>query len=197
MVFITEFYMKKIINQREVNVASHDLYLPKSMGGKGHFLQVLVQIAEQLDAMLSYHCKVLVTRIDLRLYQGTKDNKPVSDFIRRLRKHLVTNGHKRFAYVWCREQNCSDVQHYHFALITDANANRHPHKLIKLIEYLWEAWGHVKPFIPKNCYSIIKRGDEDAFAQQFSRLSYLAKVDTKQNRSKSTNDYSTSRLKIK
>jgi len=189
--------MKKVITGPVVIVGNHTLTLPYSKKGLGHYLPLLEKTVEQLDAMLSYHCQVMVLRIDLRLYVGTNDNKPMSDFIRRLRKRLAPKGYKRVGYIWCREQQSSAAQHYHLAVIVDANKSRHPHHLIKLIEYLWETWGHVKPYTPKKCYEVIKRGDDVTYGRQFSRLSYLAKVATKDNRKKTTNDYSTSRIKSK
>jgi len=189
--------MKKVIIGPEVIVGNHTLTLPYSKKGLGHYLPLLEKTVEQLDAMLSYHCQVMVLRMDLRLHVGTSDNKPMSDFIRRLRKRMSAKGYKRVGYIWCREQQSSAAQHYHLAVIVDANKSRHPHHLIKLIEYLWETWGHVKPYTPKNCYGVIKRGDDIAYGKQFSRLSYLAKVATKDNREKVTNDYSTSRIKPK
>jgi len=189
--------MKKVITGPVVVVNNHTLNLPNSKKGLGHYLPLLEKTVEQLDAMLSYHCQVMVLRIDLRLYVGTTDNKPMSDFIRRLRKRLTSKGYKRVGYVWCREQQSSAAQHYHLAVIVDANKSRHPHNLIELIQYLWETWGHVKPYTPKNCYGVIKRGDDVAYEKQFCRLSYLAKVATKENREKTTNDYSASRIKPK
>jgi len=189
--------VKKVVLAPVVLINNHTLTLPNSKKGLGHYLPLLEKTVEQLDAMLSYHCQVMVLRIDLRLYVGTTDNKPMSDFIRRLRKRLTAKGYKRVGYIWCREQQSSAAQHYHLAVIVDANKSRHPHNLIELIEYLWETWGHVKPYTPKNCYAVIKRGDDIAYGSQFSRLSYLAKVATKDNREKTTNDYSTSRIRLK
>ena len=189
--------MKKIIKSRAIKISTHDLNLPASKSGLGHYLPQLEQTVGQMDAMLSHHSKVLVVRTDLHLYVGSDDNKPMSDFIRRLRKKLSSMGHKHFGYIWCREQNVSDVQHYHLAVMVDGNKMRHPHHLIGLIEYFWETWGHVKPYVPQNCYSLIKRGDDEAFQKVFDRLSYLAKVATKGKRKKTTNDHSTSRIKLK
>jgi len=187
--------MKKIINVPKVKIHGHDLALPRSKSGLGHYFPILEKTVEQLDSMLSYHCKVLVVRVDLHLYEAAVDNKLMSDFIRRLKKRLKSQGHKRVGYIWCREQQTSDVPHYHFALIVDANKSRHPRHLIELIEYFWETWGNVKPYTPKNCYGIIKRDNSRAYEKQFKRLSYLSKVATKDLREKTTNDYSTSRIK--
>lgn len=147
--------------------------------------------------MLSHHSKVLALRIDLHMDKPTVDNKPVSMLIRKLRKKMNAIGHKRMGVAWCREQATSEAQHYHLALFLNGNVTQHPFHIITLIEQLWMAAGHPKPFTPKNCYAEIKRGDREAFQEWFFRLTYLAKIHSKGKRLKTVNDYSLSRLKPK
>lgn len=178
-----------------INGRSFDL--PASKQGKGHYLPILEAVVEQLDALLSYHSKILVFRQDLRLYDGTDTNDPMSTLIRRYRPWLRRRGHKRLGYIWCREQDTSDAQHYHSAFILNANNTRHPKYHINQIEHYWEILGNADARTPKNCYLVIKRGDNTAYQQAFKRLSYLAKVATKDKRDKATNDYSASRIKVR
>jgi hypothetical protein len=79
----------------------------------------------------------------------------------------------------------------------DANKTRHPHNAIKLLEHQWETWEMGTTYTPKNCYKLVLRNNETAYQQVFNRISYLAKVDSKQQRAGTTNDYSTSRIKPK
>lgn len=174
--------------------------LPLSKGGKGHYLEILEKIKDQIDAMLSHHSKVLVVIVGLHLHEWTPDNEVMSTFLRRLKTLLKAKkvGLKRVGHTWCREQDASDCQHYHFALIVDGNKFCRSHNLVKLIERTWEHWGcFPKPYTPKNCYYRISRGCEGSYRRAFTRLSYFAKVATKGQRPESTNDYSTSRIRFK
>lgn len=179
-----------LINEKE-------LHLPASKQGRGHYLPILVKTVEQLDAMLSYDCKILVFRFDLHLYESTDDNQLMSQLIRRYRQWIGRQGHSRLGFIWCREQATGKAQHYHCAFILDANKTRHSHHHIKKIERLWMDRDYGNVYTPKNCYYVIKRDDAKSYQRAFSRLSYLAKVDTKDVRPSTTNDYSTSRIKPK
>lgn len=180
-----------------MNINSKNLTLKTSKQGKGHYLPILEKTVEQLDAMLSYHCKILVVRLDLHVFIASIDNELISEFIRRFRSWANRQGHKRVGYIWCREQDKSQVQHYHCAFFLDANRNRHSHYIIQAVERLWGYWESGTVYTPNGCYYVVKRDDMAAYQQVFNRLSYLAKVDTKQKFQNTTNDYSTSRLKIK
>ncbi len=103
----------------------------------------------------------------------------------------------RLGFIWCREQEHSHAQHYHCVFILDGNKTRHPHRHIEQIEGLWEERQLGSVYTPKNCYIVLKRGDDEAYQRLFDRLSYLAKVATKNLRAPATNDYSTSRIKPK
>lgn len=189
--------LKKIIKEPAVVINGKALQLPISKQGKGHYLPILQITVDQLDAMLSHHCKVLVLRLDLRLHMGSPDNRVMSSFIHRYRNSLQNKGFKRIGYVWCREQDTSHAQHYHCVFLLDGNKARHPHNIIKAIEHLWEDWELGSVYTPGKCYRLLKRDDSDGYQTLFERLSYLAKVATKSNRAVTTNDYSASRIKPK
>jgi hypothetical protein len=189
--------VKTIIKAKAVMMNGRALQLPASKGGKGHYQPILASIVGQLDAMHSYHCKLLVIRLDVHLYDGTHDNKVLSDLMRRYRKWTTRKGYERLGYVWCREQETGKAQHYHLALILDASKTRHPHHHIEQIEHLWHTRELGSVYTPTNCYTVLKRGDKLAFQKLFNRLSYLGKVASKASRPMLTNDYSSSRFKPK
>lgn len=189
--------VKKIIKSQSVVLNGRVLQLPASKGGKGHYQPILARIVDQLDAMLSHHCKLLVFRLDFHLNGGTDNNRLMSEFIRRYRKWTKRQGYSRLGFIWCREQESSKAQHYHCVFIFDGNKTRHPHRHIRQIERLWDAFQQGSVFTPKNCYCVLKRDDDAAYQLLFDRLSYLAKVATKNIRPATTNDYSASRIKAK
>lgn len=189
---------KHIVLNTEINLGGQVFNLPAAKAGKGRYVEILTALKNQLDAMLSYHCKVLVLRFDLHLNEATTDNALISRFMRKLRKRIsVKFGINRFGFVWVREQACAKTQHYHLALYLNGNQLRHPHNMLLLIEDIWQRWGQPKPHTPQNCYYLLTRVDKQAYEAAFARLSYLAKVDTKGSRADATNDYSASRLKPK
>ena len=193
--------MKAVVKGGEVNLCGTEYTLPLSMGGEGHYLPILQRTMEQLDAMLSYYSSVLVIRTDIRLQFFTATNELMSKIMRKILKRLKSGRFNQnlVGYVWCREQHTSDAQHYHLILMLNGHKNRHPHNIIKLIEEICEWWDRdfSKPYTPKNCYQVVRRGDQDAKQIFFVRASYLAKVKTKGNRPLMTNDYSSSRIKPK
>jgi len=164
----------------------------------GCFVEILERIKHQMDAMLSYHSKVLIVRFDLHVNHYQPDNKLISAFVRKLRKKLKAKYKlNRLGYIWVREQERAKKQHYHFALIIDANKVRHPKNVIQLIETIWQNWLLPKPFTPKHCYYIVNRSDTPAYQEAFPRLSYTAKERGKGYKEKTANDFSASRIKIK
>lgn len=161
----------------------------------GCFVEILERIHQQLEAMLSYHGKVLVLRLDLHTYDYEPTNKLMSNFLRKLKKRCKRNlGVKRIGHIWAREIEKAKSQHYHLGLMFDGNKVRHPSKLIRLVETIWEQWNQPKPYTPQNCYYLIHRNSRANYSECFNRLSYLAKVRGKGYRDKTANDYSASQV---
>lgn len=172
--------------------------LPASKDGKGHYVPILNAIQGQFDAMLSHHCKVLVVRVDLHTKYYVQDNRLLSDFVDQLKRSFKTHlGQHRLGYIWCREQGEIGGLHYHLALLLDGNKNQTSYKIIEIIEEIWYRWEQKHCYTPKNCYYVMKRGDSESYIDAFMRVSYLAKVATKEERPPTTNDYSSSRIKPK
>lgn len=189
---------KHIVFDKVVEFGDQVFNLPGAKAGKGRYLEILLAIKNQLDAMLSHHSKVLVIRFDLHLYKATPDNALISKFVRKFRKRAAAKfGIIRFGFTWVREQADAKAQHYHFALYLNGNQTRHPYNVLLLIKDIWQRWGHPKPYTPKSCYYLLKRADVGAYQEAFARLSYMAKVDSKGSRVDATNDYSASRLSPK
>jgi hypothetical protein len=188
--------MKKVIKATRVELGGRSLELPMSKSNKGHFLPILAQIDDQVSAMLSHHCKVLVYRLDFRLYDYTNSNCVMSSFLKRYIQTLRrTSKINRVAYLWCREQYKADHQHYHAAFIVDGNKHQRPSLLIDQAKPHWEDRDIGTLSIPKQCYTMLRRGDDEAYQRVFERLSYLAKVFSKGTRGGTINDYSTSRIR--
>lgn len=170
----------------EVDVRSSGIYT--------HTMKVILG---QLFAMLSHHNKLMVFRFDLHCCEYTETNKNISDFLRRLSRHL-TRHYKlaRFGYCWVREQEVSESQHYHFALLLDGNKVQKPTLLWQVAKEYWEFTGGTC-WLPKNPYYRLTRGDHYETQEVIKRLSYLAKGRGKNSRSAQTKSYGTSRIAAK
>jgi len=189
--------MKRIIKTGDVELCGKVLKLPPSKKGKGHYFEILQKLVSQMDAMLSHHCKLLIFRVDLHLHEQSDTSEQLSKLFRRFKKRLTTKGIKRLGYVWCREQDQSDKHHYHVCFMIDGNKYRNPFHLIGLIRSYWSDGQVGSIWQPENSIYHLGRGDLQAYQEVFNRISYLAKVDTKGNKPKSSNDYGGSRIKPK
>jgi len=162
------------------------------------YTDILNTMHGQMQAMLSHHNKVIVVRFDLHCDKYTPCNTELSRFMCKVRKRLYSHYKcTRFGYLWVREQERSKSQHYHVMLIIDANKIQHPSALLGWLQARWTVRGHPRPYVPKNCFYKVHRGDGDAFAEAFYRCSYLAKARGKGYGSLGANNYSSSQVRLK
>ena len=187
---------RRLTNSTSIKLNGSDLPINTSQGKHRCYEEILERTYSQLAAMLSYHSRVLLFRLDLSCDSYSTENKLISKLIRKLRKHLSKRYNmKRFGYVWVREQEKAKAQHYHLAFFVDANKIQHPAKILKWIEARWQYYG--RPWTPKNCFYLVYRGAHTKLAEAFERISYLAKERGKGYLPAGTNNYSTSRIALK
>jgi len=164
---------------------------------RGIYKEIIERFIGQFDIALKVHKRLLVHRVDLHLNMFSSDNKVISRFINRLKQWLKRNyGLEKIGYIWVREQEKSDKQHYHLALLLDGDKIRHPKRLNEQIKEMWLPLGHV-PVTLNPYYTIDKHNHNETRTEIIERVSYLAKVRGKRIRDKQTKDYQTSRLKNK
>lgn len=190
--------MKRVVDVSELVWGNRVLRVNNGNEGQGCYREILIAIAGQMEAMLSYHSRVLVVRFDLRVSALTPDNRLLSRYMDKLKCHLQgVYGMKRIGFVWAREQERAKKQHYHVGLMLNGNQIQHPGKLLDWIDTKWQARDQPKIFVPENCFKMVKRSNKGSFNEAFYRLSYLAKDRGKGYRPDAVNDYSTSRIKPK
>ncbi len=163
----------------------------------GYYHEIIETAIKQLDTMLCYFSIVLVLRLDLRLKSYSPNNKVMSQFSSRmLQKIKKTYG--KVAYIWVREQDKADQQHYHIAYFLNGHKIAHPSKLIDLLKVIWDrVSGGGSLYVPKNCFyqlSTNQEGFYEIFKEAVYRISYLAKCYSKRRVSQSIKNYSASRL---
>ena len=163
---------------------------------KGIYKEIIERFIGQFDIAFKVHKRLLVHRVDLHLNKFSSNNKVISTFVNRLKQWLKRNyGLDKIGYIWVREQDRSDKQHYHLALLLDGDKIRHPKRLNKQIKEMWLPLGHV-PVTLNPYYTIDKHNHNKTRAEIIERVSYLAKVRGKRIRDKQTKDYQTSRLRV-
>jgi len=184
--------MKKKITGGSVEIEGQVL---EAWGSQSDYLyfEILERIHNQMSAMLSHHSRVLAFRFDLRVSEFSISNKVASSFFKTLIRQLKRNySMPRVGYIWAREQDTSDKQHYHCCLILDGNKVQYPDRIIRRMQNITRCLGLPCVYIPDHCYYMINRGDHESFSVAFSRFSYLSKVKTKTARQGAFNDYSSS-----
>lgn len=187
--------MKTVTYEKQITLDGVCLPI-NTTNSSGCYVQILEACKGQLDAMLACHSRVFVYRFDLRLKEYTEDNKIMSDFVRALRKMLSREySIKRVGFLWGREQESADRQHYHVALLLDGNKIRHSEKLQGHLIAQAKKFG-LSVGLCEHPYYFIRRTDQATYAECFKRLSYIAKERGKGGRKSSVNDYSSSRIKL-
>lgn len=206
--------MRVISNEPTIELDG--LILPVYTSKGDYYVEPLVAIKDQLDAMLSHHSKVFVFRFDIRIKENsyydeegneydtfTDDNQIITDFIKAFNRWLKRKYKlPRIGYVWCRELEKAKKQHYHLVLMVDGNkinATTSLHNTIKpKIKEIAIKRGLVE-HIPPNAYMVdnadLKQGDYTLYKDAFYRASYLAKVIGKGVKGERANNFQPSRVK--
>lgn len=160
---------------------------------------IMDKILSQLNAMLSYHSRIIIIRIDLHPAFPTSDNKIFSSCLKRINQWIK---HKyqltRIGYAWVREKETSDKQHYHLAWMLDQHKVKHSHHIMSHAGELWDYVTDGTHHKPKSCYHIVHRDTYDQImGKAIGRLSYLAKDKGKGKIAEGVKNYSTSRIEQK
>lgn len=182
-------YMKLNGRQWRVN-AGGNLYVDKAF---------MRRAFEEIDVIYQTYSQMNTILFNLHLPSGSSHptNEVISAFIRKLKSVLMAPPYnlKRFAYMWVREQEQSDVPHYHVAIFVDESRVHHPGRLLDILKGKWKQVSNGGHFsYVKDCFHIVNRGDEGALGEVVYRVSYLGKLRSKGKRLSQTNDYSMSRL---
>lgn len=192
---IKEIIMGYIIKDKVITVNGNTWHVISKYGGLySHMIKAMIG---QIEAILSHHSKVHIIRFDLHQDEYIEDSKRITSFNRRFSRWLKRKYNlKRVGFIWCREQDKVEQQHYHYALLVDGHKVRYPAKILEQAKEIWTSlMGY--DFTPKNCFYNVKRDDYDSIQSAIWRISYLAKVKTKGKKPEQSKDYSTSRVKYK
>ncbi|MCD9501978.1 inovirus Gp2 family protein [Photobacterium phosphoreum] len=179
----------------------------------------LTTIERVINDSLDDYPRILAVRFDLRLPESNQDDyldrdlpdsfnrdKLIPKFIESLKskiKYDLKRKNKKWdrnfkcklRYVWCREKESSNNEHYHVMIIINKDVYRsigeyhHNGSLSSMIVSAWESslsldYNQVKRLVyfPSNCAYVVNYRDskyEEQYDDLFYRVSYLAKTRTK------------------
>ncbi|QSX37564.1 YagK/YfjJ domain-containing protein [Shewanella sedimentimangrovi] len=154
----------------------------------------LETIFSDYESILSHYSRVLVCRIDLHPNAASLDNQPINAFLAHMANTLTALYKSKVIYHCAREQNTSDKEHYHLAIMLSGHKIRHPGQLLKLVQSLWSSHSGGTASMVDNPYCLIKRGDKASLRDAIYRSSYFAKTHTKEN-NRSIKGFISNRLK--
>lgn len=153
--------------------------------------EIMDGIFRLLEKFFSKTSKLTAIRMELKMKQGTIDNRPISHFFKQLKPKLIRHyGPCYHGYIWVRETARSKAQHYHLALLLDGQKVKHSDNVYRLAKAEW-TYGYLS--LPENPFYHVHHERLDEHRLLIYRLSYLAKAETKGDRPPAVKDYQISR----
>ena len=153
--------------------------LPASDQQNGKMMKRIFKTVDQVSGLSS---RFLAVRYDLHLKEFQSNNQVIDIF----HKNLFGQLRKRYpmsfvSYIWVRERNEADAQHYHYALMMDGNYIHSPNKLNDIVKMCWEEAAGGSVWFPDNMAYFVKPNDIDTYSKLMIRLSYFGKNATKES----------------
>jgi hypothetical protein len=172
---------------------SYNVYKPK----KGDLNKVaLDRLFRLCQTMLYYYSRVFIVRIDLHPVDFSADNKVMSIFLNKFISKLEKQYQCKVGYFCAREQNKSDKQHYHLALLLSGHKAMLPHNILTQLKTDWIQHCQGSVYFVDKPYYVIYRGDKASINPAIYRLSYLIKNHTKEH-NKPANSYLCNEVKLR
>lgn len=182
----------------------YPIYTSRGANAEEYLNRIYVTLKKATDC----HARTMALRVDLRIPPYVQaQSEIISKFIASLKAKINCDGVKKanqgkrvhpcqLRYVWCKEQATAKQPHYHLVLLLNKDRyyrlgvyDLENNDLFRMIATAWaSALGikdeHAMPLIksPENAIYWLDARSQD-FEQQFAnliyRVSYLAKLDTK------------------
>lgn len=156
----------------------------------------LKRVFRLFEIMLSYYSRVFIVRIDLHPQAFSVDNKVMSLFLKMFIAKLEKQYQCKVGYFCAREQNKSDKQHYHLALLLSGHKAMLPHNILIQLQAEWAQHCQGSAYFVDKPYYMIHRGDKASINPAAYRVSYLTKNHTKEH-NKPANSYLCNEIKLK
>ncbi|MGI1946363.1 YagK/YfjJ domain-containing protein [Shewanella glacialipiscicola] len=141
---------------------------------------VVNTIISDYEIMLSHYSRVFVVRIELHPNTYSADNKVIKQFLKQLTTFLSGEYQSKVIYHCAREQDTSELEHYHLELMISAHKTNYPERILSLVKAMWEMHTSGTVAYVDNPFCIVYRGNKTSLKQAIYRSSYLAKEHTKE-----------------
>ncbi|QQX79999.1 inovirus-type Gp2 protein [Shewanella sp. KX20019] len=170
------------INQHNSSLAAYKdhayhVFKPKQ---KSLNKKMVNTIISDYEIMLSHYSRVFVVRIELHPNTYSADNKVIRLFLERLITFLSGEYESKVIYHCAREQETSDLEHYHLELMLSAHKINHSNRILSLVKAMWEMHANGTVSFVDNPFCIVHRGNKTSLKHAIYRSSYLAKEHTKE-----------------
>jgi len=192
---ITEHESKKFLAYYHYNNEQQLIFHKKT----GIRAEILEQGFKQLDIMMTEYSKVSVILLQQHPDRFTEDNAIITQFLVRLKKKIKKQYNCKIGYLWVREQNSAEAQHYHMVIMVNGHKCNNAYAIGKMCDEIWEGPTDTNfSYRVKNrLYRIEQyKGNDHELRAARMRMSYMAKNETK-TFDRNTNSFGVSRLKTK
>ncbi|WIH23367.1 YagK/YfjJ domain-containing protein [Photobacterium damselae] len=158
--------------------------------------KILKQGYKQLDNMLTYYSKVTVVFLQLHQTEFTPDNGVISLFLKQLKRRLEKHYNCTVAYLWVREQGGAPAQHYHLVVMVNGHKCSSSQYILKVATEIWESQkgGNYSFKVKNRIYRIETYKNNNEYQAARMRMSYLAKMKTKDTSRPYLNSFGVSRV---
>jgi len=164
-------------------------------GKEGVYQSMMNRTIDQVDACHEKWGRVFVLLFNLHQSESSPTSEHISRFRKNLERRITRRyGIKKIGFIWGRENNTAQGQHYHFAIFLDGRKVRHHANIQDMIDETWMAISGKKATKLRNPFYDIKSWDSKKAALR--RLSYICKVRTKGGRPSDSRDFGSSRIPI-
>ncbi|RTR38440.1 inovirus Gp2 family protein [Shewanella canadensis] len=167
-----------------------DQILPIQKLSGGVNKKIMNHIISQINRMLAIYSRLLLVRVDIRLYQSDGKNELIGDFMEQLTRSLESHYKSKVGYFWVREQKTPENNiHYHCFVILNGSKAKNSFGLKPYLERARYLVADINFYWPDNCNYVINRNDIKSLYSAIYRTSYLAKNHTKEFTPRKINRY--------
>ncbi|MBW8186578.1 YagK/YfjJ domain-containing protein [Shewanella nanhaiensis] len=155
--------------------------------------KIMKAIINLLLIASNQYSKLLVVRVDIRVYSETPNNNVISAFRKTLLRYLDTQYNSKVWFLWVREQAPrNDKAHYHCIIILNGHKTRSGWGVFQQVKKACYMNPNTSPWLPKSATYLIKRCTPESFQLPIHRASYLAKNYSKESNPRGIKRYQSS-----
>lgn len=172
-----------------------EVYPINTTQSSGCFTPILKAGIDRLTRLLKRFKRIFVYFFGLHSHSAIATSSHVSRFFNKVRFYCGKIYRSVVGYVWVREQERADTQHYHAVIILDGDKIQHSKSLAGALKRLWEqdqSGSNTINFVKNPFYYVTA---PEQLKEVVLRFSYYAKERGKGRRPAQAKDFGASRLR--